>query len=79
MDRQNDKIADTAVITEMTDAHGNVTELKQKKTMSKRDLKVKIKSVMKQIKNGEELNSDDEEFVGARMIFTNKLIESLSH
>ena len=62
MDRQDDKIADTAVITEMTDAHGNVTELKQKKSMSKRDQKVKIKTLLKCIKAGEELNTDDEEF-----------------
>jgi elongation factor 3 len=62
MDRQDDKIADTAVITEMTDAHGNVTELKQKKTLSKREIKLKTKNILKAIKAGEELNSDDDEF-----------------
>jgi len=62
MDRQDEKISDQAVITEMTDAFGNVTELKQKKTLSKRDEKVKIKALMKAIKAGEELNSDDEQF-----------------
>lgn len=72
MDRQDDKIADTAVITEMTDAHGNVTELKQKKKLSKRDLKVKIKSVLKALKNGDELNSDDEEFAQENDLY-NKL------
>jgi elongation factor 3 len=62
MERQDDKIADTAVITEMTDAHGNVTEIKQKKTLSKREIKVKTKNILKMIKAGEELNSDDEDF-----------------
>jgi elongation factor 3 len=70
MDRQDDKIADTAVITEMTDAHGNVTELKQKKTMSKRDQKVKIKSLLKAIKAGEELNTDDEEFAQEQDLYS---------
>ena len=62
MERQDDKIADTAVITEMTDAHGNVTEIKQKKTLSKREIKVKTKTILKLLKQGEELNSDDDEF-----------------
>jgi len=62
MNRQDDKISDTQIITEMTDALGNVSEVKVKKTLSKRDQKAKIKILKKKIKEGEELDTDDEEF-----------------
>jgi len=63
MNRQDDKISDQPVITEMVDALGNVTEVKkEKKTLSKRDEKALIKSLQKKIKAGEELEEDEEEF-----------------
>ena len=43
MNRQDDKISDQAVITEMTDASGNTSEVKVKKTLSKRDEKAMLK------------------------------------
>jgi elongation factor 3 len=62
MNRQDDKISDQQVITEMTDAFGNVTEVaKPKKAMSKRDEKAAIKAVKKKIDAGEELDEDEEE------------------
>jgi len=61
MSRQDDKISDQQVITEMTDALGNTTEVKApKKKLSKRDEKAAIKAVMKKIKEGEELDEDEE-------------------
>merc|ERR1712000_507798 len=62
MDRQDDKISDQQMITTMVDALGNVSEVKVKKTLSKRDQKAKIKILKKKIKEGEELDTDDEEF-----------------
>ena len=44
--------------------------MKQKKTMSKRDQKVKIKSLLKAIKAGEELNTDDEEFAQEQDLYS---------
>jgi len=61
MDRQDDKISDAVVLTTMTDNLGNVTELKVKKTLSKRDEKTVIKNIKKKIKNNEELDEDEEE------------------
>jgi len=62
MNRQDDKISDQQVITEMTDAFGNVTEVaKPKKTMSKRDEKAALKAIKKKIDAGEELDEDEEE------------------
>ena len=46
----------------MVDASGNVTELKVKKTLSKRDLKQKIKVVKAKIDAAQELDSEEEEF-----------------
>lgn len=60
MNRQDDKIADTAVITEMVDALGNVSEVKVKKTLSKRDEKAMLKLLRKKIDKGEELDEDEE-------------------
>merc|ERR1712230_257905 len=61
MTRQDDKINDQQIITEMTDALGNVTQVKVKKTLSKRDLKAKLKVLKKKIDEGDELDSDEEE------------------
>jgi len=63
MNRQDDKISDQPVLTEMTDALGNVSEVKQaKKALSKRDEKQKIKELKKKIEMGEELDDEDTEF-----------------
>jgi elongation factor 3 len=61
MDRQDDKISDQPVITTMTDALGNTSEVKVKKTLSKRDEKTAIKNIRKKIQAGEELDEDEEE------------------
>jgi elongation factor 3 len=62
MNRQDDKISDAPVITEMTDALGNTSEVKgPKKTLSKRDEKAAIKALKKKIDAGEELDEDEEE------------------
>jgi elongation factor 3 len=63
MNRQDDKISDQVVLTEMTDALGNTSEVKApKKTLSKRDEKALIKTLKKKIADGEELDEDEEEF-----------------
>lgn len=63
MNRQDDKISDQPVITEMVDALGNVSEVKkEKKTLSKRDEKALIKVLKKKLQDGEELDEDEEEF-----------------
>ena len=56
------KCDDAQQITEITDAFGNVTEVKQKKTLSKKEIKVKMKLVKEKIKNADELDEDEEEF-----------------
>lgn len=62
MSRQEDKISDAPVLTEMVDALGNVTEVKgPKKTLSKRDEKAALKALKKKISAGEELDEDEEE------------------
>ena len=61
MDRQDDKISDQAVITTMTDASGNTSELKVKKTMSKRDEKAAIKRIKGKLQSGEDLDDDEDE------------------
>jgi len=68
MNRQDDKISDAPVITEMTDALGNVTEVKVKKTLSKRDEKAMIKNLKKKIAAGEELDEDEEELAIAQSL-----------
>lgn len=60
MNRQDDKMTAGPVITEMTDALGNVTEVKQaKKKMSKRDEKAAIKALKKKIQDGVDLDEDE--------------------
>ena len=62
MNRQDDKISDAPVITEMTDALGNTSEVKQaKKAVSKRDEKAMLKALRKKIAQGEELDEAEEE------------------
>jgi len=62
MNRQDDKISDAPVLTEMVDALGNTSEVKVvKKALSKRDEKAAIKALKKKISDGEELDEDEEE------------------
>lgn len=62
MNRQDDKIVENQVITEMTDAAGNVTEVKaQKKVLSKRDEKALLKVIKQMIKDEVELDEDQYE------------------
>ena len=61
MDRQDDKISDAVVLTTMTDNLGNTSEIKVKKTLSKRDEKAAIKNIKKKIQSKEELDEDEEE------------------
>merc|ERR1711957_221155 len=61
--KQDTKIGQQEQITEVTDAAGNVTELKgQKKKLSKKEEKQFMKNVKKKMKEGAVLDSDEEEF-----------------
>merc|ERR1711865_460515 len=61
--KQDTKISAQEQITEVTDAAGNVTELKgQKKKMSKKEEKQFMKKIKKKMKEGAPLDSDEEEF-----------------
>merc|ERR1712038_988381 len=61
--KQDTKIDDQQQITEMTDAAGNVTKVKgQKKKMSKKEQKQMLKKIKAKLKEGQELDSDEEEF-----------------
>jgi len=61
--KQDTKIGQQEQITEVTDAAGNVTELKgQKKKLSKKEEKQFMKKIKKKIKEGAVLDSDEEEF-----------------
>lgn len=62
MDKESDKIDDQAMIETMTDATGNVTKLKVKKKLSKREEKVKKKEVLAKINAGEDIDSSEDEF-----------------
>lgn len=60
--KQDEKIDDQQQITEMTDAAGNKVEIKQqKKKLSKKEEKALIKKIKGKIKNGEALDTDEEE------------------
>ena len=61
MDKAHDQIADV-MIESVTDAVGNVTAVKQKKKLSKREEKAFIKKVKGKIDAGEDLDSDEEVF-----------------
>jgi len=61
--KQDTKINDQQQLTEMTDAAGNKVEIKQeKKKLSKKEEKQLLKKVKAKIKNGEALDTDEEEF-----------------
>lgn len=61
--KQDDKISDQMQITDVTDAAGNKVEIKQeKKKLSKKEEKALIKKIKAKIKDGEALDSDEEEF-----------------
>merc|ERR1712154_315583 len=61
--KQDTKIEDQQQLTEVTDAAGNVTEIKgPKKKLSKKEEKQLVKRIKKKLKDGLELDSDEEEF-----------------
>jgi elongation factor 3 len=61
--KQDTKIEDQQQLTEVTDAAGNVTKLKgPKKKLSKKEEKQLVKKIKAKLKNGEALDSDEEEF-----------------
>merc|ERR1712127_1107842 len=61
--KQDTKIDDSAQITEMTDAAGNVSKVKgQKMKMSKKEEKAMTKKIKAKIKNDVPLDTDEEEF-----------------
>ena len=61
--KQDTKIDDQQQLTEVTDAAGNVTKLKgQKKKLSKKEEKQLVKKIKAKMKNGDALDSDEEEF-----------------
>lgn len=60
--KQDTKIDDQQQLTEMTDAAGNKVEIKQeKKKLSKKEEKALVKKIKAKIKNGEALDTDEEE------------------
>jgi len=60
--KQDTKIEDQQQLTEMTDAAGNVVEIQQeKKKLSKKEEKALIKKIKQKIKDGEALDSEEEE------------------
>merc|ERR1711935_136643 len=60
---QDTKISDQEQISEMTDAAGNVKKVKgQKKKLSKKAEKNMVKKVKAKLKEGQELDSEEEEF-----------------
>jgi len=61
--KQDEKIEAQEQITEVTDAAGNVSKVKQqKKKMSKKEEKQLTKKIKGKLKNGMELDSEEEEF-----------------
>merc|ERR1712051_1145777 len=61
--KQDEKIEAQEQITEVTDAAGNVSKVKQaKKKMSKKEEKQMMKKIKSKLKNGEGLDTDEEEF-----------------
>jgi len=69
MDRQDDKISDAPIITTMTDALGNTSEVQVKKTLSKREEKALLKVIKKKIQDGEELDDDEDELAQANNLY----------
>jgi elongation factor 3 len=61
--KQDEKISDQMQIQDVTDAAGNKVEVTlEKKKLSKKDEKVLIKKIKQKLKDGEKLDSDEEEF-----------------
>jgi elongation factor 3 len=61
--KQDTKIEDQQQLTEVTDAAGNVTKLKgPKKKLSKKEEKQLVKKIKSKLKEGEALDTDEEEF-----------------
>merc|ERR1719223_1742322 len=61
--KQDTKIDDQQQITEVTDAAGNVQKVKgQKKKLSKKEEKQLVKKIKKKLKDGIELDTDEENF-----------------
>jgi len=69
MDKQDDKIDDQAVIESITDATGNVMEVKQKKKLTKREEKALAKKIKAKIDKGEELDSDEDTFAAENNLY----------
>ena len=70
--KQNEKINEIAkaeLVTEVMDAKGNVTEVKIKKKLSKRDEKIKLKEIRKKIELGEDLDSDEDELAQSNNMY----------
>merc|ERR1712228_110165 len=65
--KQDTKIDQQQQITEVTDAAGNVSKVKgAKKKLSKKEEKQLVKRIKAKLKNGEALDSDEEEFAYAK-------------
>merc|ERR1712024_161864 len=61
--KQDTKIEEQQQITEMTDAAGNVSKVKgAKKTLSKKEQKQLLKKIKAKLKEGQDLDTDEEEF-----------------
>merc|ERR1712125_58589 len=61
--KQDTKIEAQEQITEVTDAAGNEVKIKgQKKKLSKKEAKQRIKKIKQKLKDGYDLDSDDEDF-----------------
>jgi hypothetical protein len=69
MDKESDKIDDQAVIETMTDATGNVTKLKVKKKLSKREEKIRKKEISAKINAGEDIDSSEDEFANENGLY----------
>jgi len=68
--KQDTKIEELQQITEVTDAAGNVSKVKgAKKKLSKKDEKNMIKKVKSKIAEGQDLDSDEEEFAQEHDLF----------
>ncbi|KAJ1451546.1 P-loop containing nucleoside triphosphate hydrolase protein [Pelagophyceae sp. CCMP2097] len=63
------KCSDQQLLTEVTDAFGNVTEVKTKKTLNKKEQKGQMKKVKDKIKAGLELDEEEEEFANEQGLF----------
>jgi len=65
--KQDTKIEDQQQLAEVTDAAGNVSKVKgQKKKLSKKEEKQMVKKIKGKLKEGVELDSDEEEFAIAK-------------